>query len=98
MPSGVSACLTNPSLPAGTVVLPPAPYAPANARPRRRVRTIVTSTRSMNPAVRAAMKTMSGAATATSGAVGVPGAVYSADAPSTKQISPPTNSRPWLSR
>ena len=42
------------------------------------------------------MKTMSGVATATSGAVGEPGAVYSANAPSTKQIRPPTNSRPWL--
>ena len=37
-----------------------------------------------------------GHATATSGAVGVPGAVYSAAAPSTKPTRPPMASRPWL--
>ena len=50
----------------------------------------------MNAPVSVAMKAISGVATATSGAVGEPGAVYSANAPSTKQIRPPTNSRPWL--
>jgi len=43
-----------------------------------------------------AMPRTSGAATVTSGAVGVPGAVYSVNAPSTKQMIPPTASRPWL--
>ena len=55
-----------------------------------------TSTRPMKAAVATAMTITSGAATVTSGAVGVPGAVYSVNAPSTKQTSPPTVNRPWL--
>ena len=41
-----------------------------------------------------AIATINGMATDTSGAAGVPGAVYSVNAPSTKQTSPPTVSRP----
>ncbi len=50
----------------------------------------------MNAAVVNVIATITGHATETSGAVGSSGSVYSADAPSTKHTSPPTNSRPWL--
>ncbi len=42
------------------------------------------------------MVTMMGTATSTLGAVGVPGCVYRAEAPSTKATRPPMASRPWL--
>ena len=93
-PSGASDRLTTASLPAGTMLEPPAPYAPTKARlsppdPHDR-----HEHERHEPAVTPAMTKMSGAATVTSGAVGDPGAVYSANAPSTKQMSPPTASRP----
>ena len=88
--------MTRPSLPAGTTVARRHRTRRPARRLRRLTRTTVTSTTATYAAVAIAIPTTSGAATVTSGAVGAPGAVYRVNAPSTKQINPPTASSPWL--
>ena len=72
------------------------PTTPAGAGIRR-VRIAASVMKPMRMAVVAVVVTMSGVATCTSGSVGsAPGFVYRADAPSAKQMIPPTVSSPWL--